>query len=739
MSEADPGLFPVPDAAAAPDVGSLPEHFGKINNLAGDEELCRRFWAFVSQKQIYYQSQPERNKFVRKGGTMDQADRMQRVALNRDTTSKQHQNTLSNVTSTMFFRQMRTVTANLLSVYFPSQGELPAEYSPEIGTDEYTIEEGKDIAHQQNTLAEYTFDEDKRRAKIKRSIFFNNKYGQEIVSIEWVRETQERTERVPIVDKVTGERTGGFRFETKRRTVRDWPVFMRHAIENCYFDAQIDGDSDTPNAIDKQECFLKVGQKSWTQLANEQADGFIMNVDKITSAGLYRDEETSTLADRKENADEDNSPQETGKLKEWHAWAWVQIKESSGKDELNGKGVWNDKSTAPSLYWGTFIGEISSDAVCTRLIKNPSHDGKMPYFMMHSLDDDKGAYHMCFASMLASNYWQATTNANQNNDNITLRTRAPLVQKGQVYTRNLKYRQNMVIKMAPGASLEPITVADTTQVTQITHDRIERDSDQTTGADRPVQGQSLGSRASATEAKQTLDQSLLPLDEMAEFIGDPFFTWMFERDAMLWRLNGDPDKVRSISHSDQIISANPAELWGPVKTKVTAISRFRNNVVHRQEINSAIQGAVPAFKEVMGESGLRELARQSFATFGFEHVNKLVPLDGDWDARSIATQENSLMRDGGFDLPTDRENHSAHLLQHKPFLRQYELMPKEEQDQQIMLTIKTHIEVHEQLLQASEGTAAQQAQGQQGATPEMAGQVMGDQIASQEGAAAGGV
>ena len=242
----------IADSKNLPETGELPAHMGKFNNLAGDEELTKKLRTWMASNLDYYKGQPERTAFLETGGTADVADRMYRVALRRDESSAQHEDTLSNVASTMYFRQVRAISSSLNAIFVTPDG-LPAEYLPEVNTTEFTAADGQDIATQQNMLALHTQDEDDRIAKYKKINLFLCKYGNLMVSDEWDYIRDEKTERVPTKFNDEG-RPISFAFKTKQRIIKDSPSLIIHDIKDCFFNAQI-------NDMNKQRCLIVQGKE----------------------------------------------------------------------------------------------------------------------------------------------------------------------------------------------------------------------------------------------------------------------------------------------------------------------------------------------------------------------------------------------------------------------------------------------------------------------------------------------
>lgn len=720
-------LAVVPEEVDKPEAMVVP-YVQALNNLAEDKELVAKVRSWCASQLIRFRDQQERKDFVDTDGTMDIADRMYRVALNRDTSSDQHQDTLSNVTSTMFFRQVRAIHSSLINIFF-GEDDLPAEYRPDPSTKEYDDSNGLAIARQRNDLARYTMDADQAARKLKESLLWNEKYGQEMVGVEWERCDEEKVERVPTMFDAGGSPIA-WRFDTVKRRVKDSPALVRYPLEHCYFDAKIDD-------MDLQRCILIEQQVPYEKLMSDAEQGFLLNVEKIKASHLWvgDGESDSSRQDRLTNAGTSGQSDTTGLVWVWQAKIRVPIKEGARK---NGKGTWDQKSTPCSLYWATFAGDISSEkCVCLRLIRNPYNHGKTGLRLLHSLPDDCGAYHMSMASQLQSNYWQATTNINQAIDNVTLRNKAPGVADGPVHTRDLTFRQNKLIKVAKGTVLKFLDIPDTTTITLNMHDRIESDSNKTTGADKPIAGEALGGRTSATESKQVYDQAKLPILTKADYVADQLFPWLFEMYASLWEQFSDTKRVVAVTGSQYIQEIKPAELYGPFGVRVTAVKRFENNALRRQEINGFLQNGYMQAKGVLGREGDKQFWRYVLKTFGFPNVNMLVPEAGDFDAAQRAQNENyRMLYAGQWVEPHQGENHDVHLSRHEPIADEYGYLPDSDRDPEKERMIQAHIQGHRNLkAETTQGMTA--IPGQQKRLPEgLPGEVLANPMEAQAGAMA---
>lgn len=705
--------------------GKTPSFHPKHNNLAGDDELTKQVWAWAKENQLRFDTQEQRQKYTDSGGIMDTADRMMRVALRRDKSSKQHRNTLSDVPSTMFHRQVSAVRANIKTILFRGD-ELPAEYESEVKLTDRQMEDGKYIAQQQNLLQQYTFDEDKRPKKIKKIIYYILKYGNQLIESRWDFREEEKTDKVPssYFDKEK-TRVKEYKFINKKKIVANHPTIIRHDMKDCWFDAQIED-------MDLQRVVLIREQVAWENLLSDLDSNSIMNLGKVTDAQLYKGEDgdSDVQQDRLTNTGITGITEKNGLYNIWQVKGFMPIEEGKKKD---GKGRWDPKKNSATRYWATFVGNISGDAICVRLIKNPYFHGKSGLKLLHSHEDDSGAYRMGFASILTPLYWQDTTNINQAFDNVTKQNDAFMVADGRVKTRDLTYRQNKLVMIERGVKLEVFRPPDTTGITMAMHDRIQTEGDNITGANKPVSGVVAFSRTSATQAKQTLDQSLLPIDEIAEFISEEMFTWMYEMDAELWRQYSNAEQVRLITQNDIIQRLHPENLWGPLKVKVTAVTRFRNNVVRRQELNSFLQNGYPQAREEMTSSGRKMFWIDTFKEFGFPRSEEYFPMDAEFDATTAAINAVQSFRAGEWVEPLPEQNHDAWLSVLEPYARQYSNLPDSDKDANVQRMFAAHIQIRkdfkDQAKQRVASSSGPQTPQQQG----LPGEILGSQIEAEEG------
>ena len=768
---ADTSLSAVPTAKAAPPVGDTPPHIEPRNNLAADDKLCSTFWNWAKRHYDRYIGQPERKKFCDTDGTMDVADRMTRVALRRKESSDQHQDTLSNVASVCYYDLTSTVAAAENAMYFDGKN-LPAEYEPEINTTAYTREQGRIIADHQNMLEQYTWDEDGRTEKVKEIVAWLNKYANVAASIEWARCVEKRRERVPgyydddgnpVEMDASGEAQPppgtafdaagnpvtrlfdedgtpqSFVFLEKEHVVKDCPHLRVHDLKDCFFDANVD------DLRKKQRCFVVRWQESWEELAAQQRAGLIKNLDKLNAAHLYAGDDDDVSADRKTNADEDTTTDKTGLFYVWMVVGYAPISENTGRrGQKTGNGKWS-RDNEPCLYRGKFAAAQMGDskAVCLSLERNPYNHGETGFVLLHSHRDDKGAYHMGWPTILEPLYWQDTTNINQAFQSVNERVEAPWSSDGAISTRRIGGRRNMLVKRARGSTLEVLDPPDTTSITMPMHERIRNEMMRVTKANMAVQGEAAFSRMSATQSKLNLDQATLPMDDKADYQAESMFGWMLHMDAENWRQFGDPNTTVAVTGHNGIQRINPGQLWGPIRTKVTAVRRFKNNTLRRQELNQLLSNVMPTAIPHMARKEIRAVYRLALGEFGYDNIgNAAFPDTGDYDAEARAYNEVHLMLNvGQWVDPLPDEDQAAHLAVLEPAARMFALLPDTDKDPERLAMIRSHIEMRKSFMAQAQQTRALPG-GPGGGVPQtpatLDGQVVGDRIEAEEGAIGGG-
>jgi hypothetical protein len=699
----------IPDKKAAPKPGKLPEHYGKIYNLAEDAVLAESVRSWAAANFLRFDVQSQREEYVKDGGVADMNDRMWRVALNQDSTNSQTKETLSDVTSPVFRVAVRAITAAETAIMF-SDDRLPAEFEPEINTSEYTLEDGRTVAEYQNALEQLIWDEDKRTEKVKELVEYVNKDGMRVALLEWCREERDVTELVPDIAKGKNENGTWVSVKpvTKKRVVKDWPTLTTDEIEHWWFDAAI------PELCD-QRCVLQKSRTTIEKLYAMQAAGKISNVGEITASQLFMGEVEGDvpLKQRQENAGEDREMEATGEIEIWRVWGWMPIGERTTPKRGTRKGKWRPKDNVPGWYEAMFAGHINSGtSVCLKLCKLPHWHGKIPAKIIRSHRDNKGAFSVGFGQMMKSLYWQACTNLNQAIDNTTERNWPFLIQKGQCYTRDLTYRKNKVVKLSVNGSLDHIEIPDTTRITMEMYRIIREMIDELIGANKPIRGESFGARTSASEAVTTTQFASQPLDEMAAYIMDQIFPWMYELDAAYMRQYGDPNTILRVTHNTKDYEIYPTTLWGPIKTKVTAMARFKRSTIEKQGLAQFLQNVMPMFIDAMGPQGKKVLGREALRIMNVPKANEIFPTTDDVEASAVANRTiQEILILGGWVEPQPGENHAAQLTVLRSALREFAALPEGDRPEKDNFDrLRAHIQIREDMMEQEQARAQSPAE-----------------------------
>lgn len=716
-----------------------PSYQKRVVNLAGDEELVKKVLGFVQTNKTFFETQAERKSFE---DVCEKADRMVRCSRLRDENDPQYEDVASNVATTAVHQRIQTVTSNENSIYFPTTGDLPVENEPVEGATDYQAAEGRRMADHHNLLLRYTFDKDNTESTIKDSIFMLNKYSNQMYRSDWVREQDVIRDRVPTRNK-EGEITG-FRWVEKTVTKKDHPTFKAVPWDNVEFDARIDD-------MQMQTTVVEWDAIDISSLWGMQANGHYVNVQDLTSSNQQRggEEETNELQKRQTNANEGTTVGDASPLFDrFTCWARVPVK-------INGeKGEWDDKGIVPTWFRATFVGQLRGNPTCVELIENPFFHKELPYNLVHSHRDDKGAYHMGFPSMIESLYEELMTTINQAIDNKSLINRTPWVtQKGNMLGVDYVFGKNKLFytRRAPTQdTLRQVDVKDATGTTMALYDRTLDEMDAVMNTGKAIIGEALGSRTSASESKQVFDQAFKTLLDKAGYQAEQLFPWMARMVASLWRQYADPKLTLAITTVDGIQEVKPSELWGPLNYKVTAIKKFDTDVTRRSEQNQFFQTWMQPFLEAAGPDGVKTAMTMLMKERQiFEDPDSIFQQRSTADAERVAQSETqSMYFERVPDKPAPEEDHATHLRVHENYAKIIKTLPREQQDDEGFSILMQHIEETKQLQQqAAQGGGQPQApqQGPQagpegapqaagGTPPQLQGEASGDQISGLLGA-----
>ena len=685
-----------------------------VPNWASNEETVekvrKRAQAYFSR----YDSQAARDKME---DDLKNSDAMFRMALNQ---SKQNENNTRNEVDTVpdaFFRALRAINANETQALF-SGGELGVAYTPNSTLKGDQRDHAMQVSEDQKTLLEYSFEIDDRVSKLTDSWWYMNKNANALFGMEWTQREVKTREREPTDRDEEGKPTK-YVWKTTTRTEAH-PTLTMYPIDRVWLDATIDD-------IQQQQCILIRHYPVLSELVGLQKAGKYINVAKIGSKQLYSTEEPGqTQQDYEDNAETGQSrDEETGQFDGWHVPMYAPI---------NDQGEWDD-DMYPRRILATFIGPIeSTDSVCVSLTKNgydPEDNGEIPYFWGSSHYDDKGAYSMGYVHLLKPAYDEYKTTLDQWFDNKNLVNNAPwITERGAMHTQDKTFGPRRLLEMQMGMieKLKRVAVPSNTGDMQNFIAYLEARIKETAGTTAPFLGEAMGSRTSASEATNALEQAMKPAMEKLRRMAR-VLEWIGVWDMRMWRMFSPADQMFSLVQKGKVKEIKPANLWGPLRVKITAIDDFEKNSVGRAEQNQFMRDTLPMAKDVLSKKEFRNTLKWIYRQRDFP-VDELWVGNDDMDARHIARSE-----DNGFfnlieDLPKEGENHEVHLDEHGQDLRLYKM--NSDADPEVVRLFDVHMEVHNQMLQQQESQAPQTPQGEV-SPPRTSGEVSGDAIAGQSG------
>ena len=204
-----------------------------------------------------------------------------------------------------------------------------------------------------------------------------------------------------------------------------------------------------------------------------------------------------------------------------------------------------------------------------------------------------------------------------------------------------------------------------------------------------------------------------------------------EWDSEMWRQYGNPSMKLKLAHNNQELEVNPSELYGPIRTKVTAVTRFRNNTTQRQQLNNMLANVLPMFMSVMDQNGIKALGREIFGHFGINSLNEVFPPSSDYDAEARADAAiAAMLQQGDWVQPQEEENHAAWIPRLLAAAAQYKYTPGFDSEKANILL--QHVEMRRQMQGRQQKALSQFSQNPAGPGEEIAGG------APPEGVVAGG-
>jgi len=382
------------------------------------------------------------------------------------------------------------------------------------------------------------------------------------------------------------------------------------------------------------------------------------------------------------------------------------------------------------------VGDDLYNAKVIQIRRNYDPDDEFPGFMWHCLPDDDGElYHMGYAQALESNYEEQTTAKNQAIDNKTLKNRRPLMAvRGEVYTTDLRYEKDKVIFVENQNSLREMQIADIQNDNLGIMGYLDDDSNKTAGTDKPIVGEPLGGRASATEAQNVFDQASKPHIVLAKYaLSDQFLPFVARKFRKYWEQYALPEQVIELTGEQQIEQVKPFELYGEYDIQADVVEEFDTNVTKQQNISWMLQTVLPLAGDKLN---IPEVAKEVFALSGFKNTQNWFKNDMNIDAEIVARRENQEMKQGRMAQVDAGDDSEAHLRVHEAEELQYRSI----KDKPPWLTLLAqHIEETKFSMQQKNMAAMAAMMGQMGGAPGQApteGMAAGGEIAAAQGAMA---
>jgi hypothetical protein len=631
-----------PDTIEEPDPALTGFDYG--GNLADDDEIVKKVTDLADRYYQKYQADHDEMQ----DEVWKVADFMYRCGKNESLRSqKQTDTTRANTGSTLFFRQVRTLASQLIAI-LNSRPE-PYKYSPMYTSNFFSkYEEGRALAEQVNVLDKWTRKNDAWGQKTAEAIWQLVKYGNVPVIFMWDRVIAKRKAKRPIRN---GEQVVGYDYPEEDVIVRNQPTMRFWPLQDFYADRSVDD-------LNAQNCIIMRSVVNYSELYDGQRSGYFVNVDKITASDSYKGEtDSNARTDRAQNLNiTESDDQQTNNFKRWDVFLRLPI---------NDKGKWDEKKAKPCWYWCTMAGEQISDGKVLQIRKNYDPMDEFPGFMWHCLPDDDGElYHMGYAQVLESNYEEQTTAKNQAIDNKTLKNRRPLKAiRGEVYSTDLTYGPNKVLWVEKQDSLMEQQIADIQNDNLSILQYLDEDSNRTAGTDKPIIGEPLGSRASATEAQNVFDQASKPHIVLAKYaLSDQFLPRVAKKFRQLWEEFALPEQVVELTGEKQIEQIKPYFLHGDYDIVADVVEEFETNQVKQQNISWALQTVLPLAGDKLN---IPEVAKEIFTIAGFRNVATWFKADANVDAEIVARRENEEIKQGKVIQPVDGEDMEAHLRVHK--------------------------------------------------------------------------
>ena len=620
--------------------------------------------------------------------------------------------------STLFYRQVRSLASLDLDVMFGRPGESPVRYkATSVENVPFSAEDARIVNAQRQALLKYSMKVDCFDKKYIEGSFMLTKYGNQPVMMWWKRRVDKRWIKTPKTDEA-GEITG-YDWERREVLVDDHPELVFPPNTNFLIDRHI-------SDLQGQQAVFYETLKDITEIWGGATAGDYRNVETITAKDRYQgsmdseneSEDTHTSHEEQRGMDTGDDTG-TGTFKVIHAWAKLPVDDD---------GEWDEKGSAPRWFLLSFVNNVETGP-CLRAHENPDPDNEFPGFMWHRNPDDADlAYHIADSTVLKPNWDETTTRKNQYFDNLSTINRRPILnERGNANTNDLTYRQHAVINVENINGTKEMDVTDTSQSFQACLQYLDDDSNRAVGTDRPVTGEALGGRTSATEASNVNAAATRPHSVLIRYHMEQFLNWYARKVQRFWEIYGDPNRVLAVTDQKEMVRVDLGKIFGDFDTEVTIIQEFENDLVDNQNLAFVMQAVVPNFLDVLGVQGKLALLDKILKHYKVD-TEDIIPEYTDVDAQLVAFERIRRMLDeGAYESPQPGENTAAHLRITEGILLQY----GQSEDPTIQARLEL-VELYRQELTQLAATASAQQSVSQAAGPgnQTSGQVSGNALSA---------
>lgn len=641
--------------------------------------------------------------------------------------SKQPGYTSASSSSTLFHRQVMTLASQKLGVALSSRVPYRTNVLPNESVS-WSEEEAKQVAQHRNNLARYTRKVDDFQTKLIDWAFSNEKRGTSFVMCGWRRETAQRWLKTPRYDAEGN--IEGFDYERREVVVRDHPTWYQVPNANFYCDRHCGDD------LQKHGCVVITGTCGIDALWDGVREGWYSEseVAKVSAQHLYQGSAAETGDDKREGEEKSRGLEDvgddtrTGLFRTFDVWLKAPITED---------GKWDAKGTVPRWHLFTFVGDIENGP-CIRGQDTYDPDGEIPGAIINSHPDDHDSvYHVNNAAILAGNFHEATLRKNQLYDNLEVLNARPLVAvRGEVYTNDLGYGQHKIIWAESTQSVQAMDAKDTSGTALATLQYTDDDSNRAVGTDRPIVGEALGGRTSASEAQNIYTQAKQPHMIAARYSLGRLLEWWGRKEQRLWETFGDPKRTLQINEGNEVVRADLGLVYGDFDVEVVAVDEFEENMVANQNLSFVLQAIVPNF---MGAIEPQPFVAKVLRHYKWE-PDGLLRFSQDVDAENVARQRIERMLalgEEGYESPQMGENIGVHYRVAQGERGKYQ---GNEMNVENISYLDLYLNECKALLGAQQQVAASAGASGLGQGPgnQSVGEVTGNAIAADMGAAGGG-